>query len=55
MATKALRVLAVAYLDVEKLPNKIETENIEKNLIFVGLMRNDGPTKRRGTKGYIYM
>ena len=38
MANKALRVLAVAYLDLENLPNKIETEVIEKDLIFVGLM-----------------
>lgn len=38
MADMALRVLAVAYLDVENLPREINTENIEKDLIFV---RND--------------
>ncbi len=47
MADKALRVLAVAYLDVENLPKKIDTENIEKGLIFVRNSRNDGSTKRR--------
>lgn len=36
MAEKALRVLAVAYLDVQKLPNN--SNEIETNLIFVGLM-----------------
>ena len=35
MADKALRVIAVSYLDLEILPNVINSENIEKNLIFV--------------------
>ncbi len=35
MADKALRVLAVCYLDVERLPKQIETETIEQNLTFV--------------------
>lgn len=35
MADKALRVLACAYLDVESLPSKIDTDTIENNLIFV--------------------
>lgn len=35
MADKALRVLAVTYLDIERLPREINTENIERDLIFV--------------------
>ena len=34
MADKALRVLAVAYLDTEELPKTLDTENLEQNLIF---------------------
>ena len=37
MANEALRVIAVAYLDLKKLPQHID-ENIEKDLIFVGLI-----------------
>ena len=37
MAKEALRVIAVAYLDVDNLPRKIDT-SIENNLIFVGLI-----------------
>ncbi len=50
MADKALRVLGVGYLDIENMPSKIESENIEKNLIFVGLIRNDRSSKRRSKK-----
>lgn len=35
MADKALRVLGIAYNDVERLPNNISTDNTENNLIFV--------------------
>lgn len=35
MAEKALRVIAVSYKDVDRLPSKIDTENIENNLNFV--------------------
>ena len=38
MADEALRVLAIAYLDIPSLPSKIDSENIEKNLIFIGLI-----------------
>lgn len=41
MAEKALRVLGVAYKDLDRLPRKIDSENIEKGLVFVGLVRND--------------
>lgn len=47
MAKKALRVIAVAYKDVAKLPSKIDTINIENNLNFVRINWNDGSTKRR--------
>ena len=38
MATKALRVIAVAYKDVDVLPTKIQSNYIENDLIFVGLI-----------------
>ncbi len=38
MANKALRVIAIAYKDVDNLPVNIESSNIENNLNFVGLM-----------------
>ena len=41
MAGRALRVLGVAYNDVENIPQNIDSESIEKGLTFVGLIRND--------------
>lgn len=38
MAQKALRVIAVAYKDVDSLPSKIDSSSIENNLTFVGLV-----------------
>lgn len=38
MANKALRVIGVAYVDLDTVPNEIDTNNIENNLIFVGLI-----------------
>lgn len=52
MADRALRVLAVAYLDRQSIPSEINTENIEKELIFVRNNRYDGPTKRRSKTSY---
>ena len=46
MAEKALRVIAVAYKDVEKLP---ETQDIEKDLTFCGLIGMIDPP-REGVK-----
>lgn len=47
MAEDALRVIAVAYKDVDKLPSTISSENIENDLILVRTNRNDRSTKRR--------
>lgn len=49
MAEQALRVIAVAYKDIEKLPNNIDSKNIEKELIFVGLIGMIDPP-REGVK-----
>ena len=38
MANKALRVIAVAYKDIENLPSKIDSSIIENQLHFVGLI-----------------
>ena len=38
MAEEALRVIAVAYVDLNQLPNKVTPQTIENNLIFVGLI-----------------
>ena len=38
MADNALRVIAVAFKDVEKLPQQINSETIENDLTFVGLI-----------------
>ena len=49
MADEALRVLAIAYLDIPSLPSKIDTETVEKNLIFIGLIGMIDPP-REGVK-----
>ena len=49
MADDALRVLAIAYLDIPNLPSKIDTETVEKNLIFIGLIGMIDPP-REGVK-----
>ena len=49
MAKKALRVIAVAYKDVEVLPSTIDSRNVEKDLKFVGLIGMIDPP-REGVK-----
>ena len=49
MADEALRVLAIAYLDIPSLPSRIDTETVEKNLIFIGLIGMIDPP-REGVK-----
>lgn len=38
MASKALRVLAFAYRDISSLPDVVDSDTIENNLIFIGLV-----------------
>ena len=38
MAKEALRVLACAYKEIDHKPTKEDMENIEKDLIFVGMV-----------------
>ncbi len=49
MAKKALRVIAVAYKDVDYVPSNIESKDIENNLNFVGLIGMIDPP-REGVK-----
>ncbi len=49
MAKKALRVIAIAYKDVDVLPNRIDTLTIENDLTFVGLLGMIDPP-REGVK-----
>lgn len=38
MSAKALRVLAIGYKEIEEIPAKPNSENVENNLIFLGLV-----------------
>lgn len=49
MANQALRVIAVGYKDVDTLPSKMESNYIENDLIFVGLIGMIDPP-REGVK-----
>lgn len=49
MAQNALRVLGVAYLDVDIMPKEITSDFIERGLTFIGLIGMIDPT-RKGVK-----
>ena len=49
MANKALRVIAIGYKEVDTLPNKIDSETVEKDLNFIGLIGMIDPP-REGVK-----
>lgn len=41
MANKALRVIAIAYKEIEIIPKDVKIENIENNLKICRINRND--------------
>lgn len=45
MAQSALRVLAIAYKDIDSLPGEINDKTVENNLIFIGLMGMIDPAR----------
>ena len=49
MAEKALRVISVAYKKIDHIPSKIESNTIEKDLVFLGLIGMIDPP-REGVK-----
>ena len=50
MAGDALRVLGLAYKTYEKIPDKIDSKNIETDLIFVGLVGMIDPPRETAKK-----
>ncbi|MBI5152283.1 cation-translocating P-type ATPase [Candidatus Peregrinibacteria bacterium] len=46
MASRALRVIAVAYKEIKEIPEKYDKEEIEKDLIFVGLIGIIDPPRK---------
>ena len=46
MAERALRVLGVAYKDLEMLPKELSSETLEQNLTFVGLVGMIDPPRQ---------
>lgn len=50
MASKALRVIAVAYKEINNIPKESELKYIEEGLNFIRINRNDRPSKRRSKR-----
>ncbi len=50
MAKEALRVLGCAYKELDHEPNKEEIENIENNLIFIGMVGMIDPAREEAKK-----
>lgn len=50
MADKALRVLGVAFKDIKTLPGEINTDTVENNLTFVGLIGMIDPPREEATE-----
>ena len=48
MAKDALRVLAMAYKELDHKPTEKDMKKLEQDLIYIGMVRNDRPSKRRG-------
>lgn len=45
MAKSALRVLSVAYRDIDRLPDRVDAETIERNLVFIGMLGMIDPAR----------
>lgn len=45
MAKSALRVLSVAYKDIDTLPEKVNVDALENNLVFIGLLGMIDPAR----------
>ena len=46
MAENALRVLAMAYKQIDHMPSKEEMKDIEKNLTFIGMVGMIDPPRK---------
>ena len=45
MATKALRVLAASYKEIDNIPEKLDSDEIEQEMVFVGLVGMIDPAR----------
>jgi len=45
MATKALRVLAASYKEIDNIPEKLDSDDIEQEMVFVGLVGMIDPAR----------
>ena len=50
MATQALRVLAMGYKIIDAIPDKVDTETVENDLIFAGLIGMIDPERPEAAK-----